>query len=256
MATLGEKIKFFRLRANISQMDLEIDSNSAFGSISRIESGKVNPTKETINKIISILKLNDRETDYLIGSISNPASNIELKLAEEEVKDYFSNPNVLGYLVDDRYRLVDTSITFKKLANISDSEFKKNIQYKTLPEILLDNNLNINNLFNHDFNKTLKHLLERFKSEMGFMVGDKYYEKIISTINSNEIAKSIWEEIENNKNNNVVFHKSIRNINITNGNLVINVHYSNEILSKYKRFDLVEYYPDSNFFNAFLISKH
>ncbi|MDQ6985419.1 MAG: helix-turn-helix transcriptional regulator [Candidatus Dojkabacteria bacterium] len=55
--TLGEKIKNFRKRAGLSQLDLEMRIDGSPGMISRIENGKVNPTKETISSISKIAKL-------------------------------------------------------------------------------------------------------------------------------------------------------------------------------------------------------
>lgn len=60
-ATIGQKIKQFRKRAGISQLELEMRIGTSPGSISRIESGEVNPTKETLVKIIE--KLDLRNTD-------------------------------------------------------------------------------------------------------------------------------------------------------------------------------------------------
>ena len=55
--TLGEKIRKFRTRAGLSQLDLECKIGAASGSVSRIESGRVNPTKETLLKIVKVLDL-------------------------------------------------------------------------------------------------------------------------------------------------------------------------------------------------------
>ncbi len=52
---LGKKLKFFRTRKAMSQTDLEVSTDLSFGSISRIESGKTEPTKETIFKIADAL---------------------------------------------------------------------------------------------------------------------------------------------------------------------------------------------------------
>lgn len=56
--SLGKKIEFYRKRAKLSQLELELEIDAAQGSISRIENGQVNPTKETIRKIIDVLDLN------------------------------------------------------------------------------------------------------------------------------------------------------------------------------------------------------
>lgn len=54
---IGEKIRNFRKRAGKSQFELELEIEASPGSMSRIESGQVNPTKETLRKIIEALEL-------------------------------------------------------------------------------------------------------------------------------------------------------------------------------------------------------
>ncbi len=56
-SNIGLKIKKFRKRAKISQFELEIRMSAASGSISRMENGDVNPTKETLLKIIEVLNI-------------------------------------------------------------------------------------------------------------------------------------------------------------------------------------------------------
>lgn len=65
--TLGQKIRHFRKRAGYSQMQLELDIEASHGSISRIESDKVNPTKETIVDIAKTLELETIEIASLFG---------------------------------------------------------------------------------------------------------------------------------------------------------------------------------------------
>lgn len=55
---IGDKIRNFRKRAEMSQLELEVAIGAATGSISRVESGDVNPSKETLVKIIESLNLN------------------------------------------------------------------------------------------------------------------------------------------------------------------------------------------------------
>lgn len=66
MNTVGKKIKEFRKRSGLSQMELEIEVNAAFGSISRIENGLINPTKETLLAIADALQLNFMERSFLL----------------------------------------------------------------------------------------------------------------------------------------------------------------------------------------------
>lgn len=65
--TLGQKIEYYRKRAKMSQLDLEIAIGAGQGSISRIENDQVNPTKETLRKLIEILNLDKVEAGNLYG---------------------------------------------------------------------------------------------------------------------------------------------------------------------------------------------
>ncbi len=82
MNSIGQKIKNFRKRAGKSQFDLELDIEASPGSISRIESGEVNPTKETLMKIVSALELTYFESNSLFG-IQPPQVEKLLKISKE-----------------------------------------------------------------------------------------------------------------------------------------------------------------------------
>jgi len=50
--TLGQKIKKYRIRAELRQLELELGIDVSHGSISRIENEIANPTKKTLLKNI------------------------------------------------------------------------------------------------------------------------------------------------------------------------------------------------------------
>lgn len=66
-AQIATSIKYFRQRAGLSQMELEINANISHGSISRIENVEVEPSIETRFKIAEVLDLTIKETAYLMG---------------------------------------------------------------------------------------------------------------------------------------------------------------------------------------------
>lgn len=86
--TLGHKIKSFRKRAGYSQLDLEMEIGSSAGTISRIENGQVNPTKETLLNIASTLKLEATETAQLFNIDLQQYSKSEAFSEIEEIKPY------------------------------------------------------------------------------------------------------------------------------------------------------------------------
>src|SRR4051812_7428119 len=65
--SLGHKIRNFRIRAKVSQFKLEDLVGMSPGSLSRIETGLINPTKETIILLAKALKLNDGEIASLFS---------------------------------------------------------------------------------------------------------------------------------------------------------------------------------------------
>ncbi len=81
--SLGEKIRNFRKRAGKSQFELETAIGAANGTVSRIESDQVNPTKETLFKIAEALTLTGLETAELFGieSVKLETSNSSLQRA-------------------------------------------------------------------------------------------------------------------------------------------------------------------------------
>jgi transcriptional regulator with XRE-family HTH domain len=59
--SVGQKIKKYRARKGISQFKLETEIGASPGSISRIESGRINPTKETLLSVSNSLGLDDHQ---------------------------------------------------------------------------------------------------------------------------------------------------------------------------------------------------
>ena len=53
----GIRLRQMRKERSISQLELELASGLTHGTISRIETGKINPTKETLYKISYTLDL-------------------------------------------------------------------------------------------------------------------------------------------------------------------------------------------------------
>lgn len=73
--TLGELIKNYRMEKGLSQLELEVGIGAAFGSLTKIENNKINPSKQSLHKIIEFLELPPMAAARLfnidIGIISN-----------------------------------------------------------------------------------------------------------------------------------------------------------------------------------------
>jgi transcriptional regulator with XRE-family HTH domain len=64
---IGKRLREYRLRAGMNQLELECAIGAASGSLSRIENGTVNPTKETLFKIMDILNISGYEAASLLN---------------------------------------------------------------------------------------------------------------------------------------------------------------------------------------------
>ena len=105
--SLGSKIKRFRTQRNLSQLQLENEIDASPGSISRIESNKTNPTKETLIDIAYALKIDTSEIASLFGiefpqlnDLIDLTNEVSLNLNVNEVVDKVVNNLVLkmGYI--------------------------------------------------------------------------------------------------------------------------------------------------------------
>ena len=65
--TLGQKLKFYRIRSGLSQFELETHADLASGTIAKIETGQTEPRTKTLVKIVNALDLTRDEAVYLIG---------------------------------------------------------------------------------------------------------------------------------------------------------------------------------------------
>src|SRR5262245_39597744 len=96
---IGQKIRNFRKRAGLSQLQLETQIGMSPGGLSRIENGEVNPSKETLNKIIDELDLKAIEASPLFGVELTDISNL-LRISKE-LTDSNDLNEILQKAVDD-----------------------------------------------------------------------------------------------------------------------------------------------------------
>lgn len=153
--SLGQKIKKFRIQAGISQLKLETLIGASPGSISRIESGKVNPSKETIIDIAKALELETKEIAYLFEiNLENTTELIKItnKLLLSKDISFILNETVnnltlkMGYLASTIFLKKENKLYFSALTNSNISaNTLKHIDIKP-KEIFLDINNHTENI--------------------------------------------------------------------------------------------------------------
>jgi len=189
---LGKRIRFFRDRAEMSQLDLEAATGLASGAISRIEHNQVNPTKETILSIGKVLNLGNREIDYLIGKTALPPTQDEINKARKEASKFLNKRGRLAYLLDERWRFQMISKTFIKLLKFEPTELDYIIG-KTTAEVIVDKDSPVLKRVDQDFYKELLAIyLPQYYSRLSYMDDDEIYLRTVEAIMKNNIAKEIW----------------------------------------------------------------
>jgi transcriptional regulator with XRE-family HTH domain len=248
----GRRIRFFRERAGMSQMDLELAIGASAGAISRIEGGSTNPTKETVYEIAKKLHLHYREIDYIIGLTSEPATEYEIQSAINEVKHYFKNSNSIAYLLDERWRFIYFSDFARRVFKVTDQDLAY-VLHKTTAQIITDPQSPFLRFFSQ------KHLplllsehLPYYYGQTNFMADDQSFLESTETIRRNKLGKEIWDAMTydsyiSQENRKVFFEKEILGKTLT-----FPMYFTRESLLKNSRFEVVEYKSDKQVFNQLI----
>ncbi len=250
---VGPRLKFFRQRARMSQLELEVAIGTTPGAISRIESGKVNPTKETILQLANILKINNVELDYLIGVTSVPATDREIEVARQEVRDFFQK-KVFAYLIDERWRFLLLSEHFRKILDLPldlvQDTYKKvtTIQFLSEPRFQVIKQLSQSKIQEmYDFS------LRYYYKEVGFMDDDEYFKDAVRSLRNYEVSNNIWSNINYENNKKYTFQEGRKMYFKLFNRFDISFTYYYEQLLNSSRFRVVVFVPDSKFVD--LVSK-
>ena len=79
--TLGNRIKFLRKRANITQSELAEKLNLSFGTISKYEKDEISIPSETLLKIANIFNVS---TDFLLGRVDIKNESIAIAVSTKD----------------------------------------------------------------------------------------------------------------------------------------------------------------------------
>lgn len=204
---IGARIRHFRRMKGFSQLQLEVAIGASPGSISRMENGVINPTKETLLKIAEILKLSSQHTSYILGVISQPTNTEEVKEVKEKLKLYLQDPDFIGYIADDRWRMIDISQGFATLLSLNELDFKKiklRVENHTILELLLVEELGICQFLDPNYLPELIYLqtLEYFHEVGSYMTNDIYFSSTMRAINQHPIASKVWSNLLNSNTKN------------------------------------------------------
>jgi transcriptional regulator with XRE-family HTH domain len=250
---LGNRLRSFRKRTGMSQLQLETAIGMAQGALSRIENGEVNPTKETLQKIADVLKLHDRERRYLYGDLFYPADEKEIQQALNEVDPYLNTKGVLAYVIDERFRFIAGSKSFQKALGISD-EVLSEIHCKPFHDVILGERFNFKQYIDPEYlDEVIKHAAYRLYSETYFMMDDESVQESIKAMESNPLSNKYWKEAL--KDEPIKYHSTeSRKVYLKMMGIPLEFVYSDSVIINYSRFYVVDYLPMNNLYKK--VFKH
>lgn len=135
-ATLGGLIKDYRIKKRLSQLEVSLRIGwQDTTRLSKIEQGRVGkPTRETIEKIIKALDLDEQEKGEFLFVGGYLPTDTEIAHAISISKDKIDQWNYPAYLMDFSFRWLYTNIYTLKTAGLPD-KFKKVVK-KDKPNFL------------------------------------------------------------------------------------------------------------------------
>jgi transcriptional regulator with XRE-family HTH domain len=125
MQEFGRRLRTIREQKGFTQQQLELELDASFGHISKIESGKVNPSKETILRIADILGLSQSERIILLGLNVERVSQEEVQKAKGYTAEYLAKSPHPAYLSDDLWFAYYANGAFLKLIGVGNDPATK-----------------------------------------------------------------------------------------------------------------------------------
>ena len=247
---LGTRIRFFRKRAGISQLDLEAETSMSAGMVSRIETNQVNPNKETIFNIANVLNLNNEEIDYLIGKTALPAVDNEIENAKKEASAELSKKGELAYLLDDRWRFHKFSEPFIKLLDLTSSEVDFIIDKTTAQIILIEDSPFLKRLdkdkYGDNFENLYRDYLPLYFAYQAYKDDDVVFQDTLRLIMTNKISREIWQKLSYKKDRKYASQES-RMLYFDIDGDKFPLYYGVQPLFENSRFVIVEYRTKDTF---------
>jgi transcriptional regulator with XRE-family HTH domain len=249
-SSFGSKVKAYRLRSGLTQLELELNIESASGSISKIENNQTNPTKETLIKIADALSLSTMDKQHLITDLySEPTEEEKLKVIEK-TDSLLNSPNSFCYILDYKHRLIKSSKAFDSaLKDFGYNPIKA--QDKTIIEILLDPNLGIRDMISKDdYSDTVVPAISDFINESKRFPDDPWWKEEIEKLKQFPNAKEFFDREKNETFN--FYDESTRKVTFKLYGVKIRMTYRPVFMNIDPRFYLVEYTVDNSIISTLL----
>lgn len=200
--TLGGLIKTYRINKRLSQFDVAIAMGWKDTSrLSKIEQGRVKPTRPIVEKIMDSLDLSEEERGEFLMTCAYLPNDEEIAKVIRIVEDKINNWPYPAYLIDFSWRLLACNNATAKTFYLK-SELQKNLvnikpnllEFAFLPKQILPVEIS-----KGEDNKNLKPFpiaqVAQFKIEQIMRANEKWYRELIRKMMVNNTFKKLWKEV-------------------------------------------------------------
>lgn len=236
--TLGRKLYAFREDRKLSQSRLEVEAGLSFGTISRIENGLVNPTKETLVKISEILKLDDSEFNYLLTEKKSTPTKAEVENIIERVKQLIDSSEFPAYLMDCEFRVWYWNDLILKVLEINKDKTEKYRGSSTV-KILLLSEFNLKEKIpKKKLPLIIKKQVDIYKQLVKKYKNEAFTRQEIRDLRKDDLFRVAWDE-------NITPEESplVTDFYLNFKGTTLDIEIVNNFLNFDNRFILVRYYP-------------
>ncbi len=238
---VGKKIRHLRKISGLSQMQLEVAANAAPGSISRIENGKVNPSKETLNNIANALNLTPTVRSYLFGASFREPTAEDISKAINEVHPILYSKNSLSYLLNLRSQILCLSEGFKQLCK-EHALNPEDLIDKSVLEVFFDPKLATREFFTPRYFDSMGiHILAVVIQERNFLLHEPWWNDHLNRLFEFPDVSRLWKEAKNTSPN--LYTREARTIYFETNKGTLRTELTISSLYSYPDISIVQYNP-------------
>ncbi len=252
-ATLGGLIKDYRIQKRLSQLDISLRIGWRDTSrLSKIEQGRISkPTRETAEKIIKALELNEQEKgEFLLVGGYLPTEE-EIKSVIKEIKSKIDKWLYPAYIMDFSWMLLYTN-------NLNLLAFNLSLSWKKVVLNLKPNVLSFAFLPKDQFpaevekgedRQNLKPfavaLIAAYKSENLKFQNESWYKKTVQGLMKYEEFRKLWPKVDQDDYHKKLFDYEYKRITRMHKGkkTVLDFHISTAKFINDPRFQVVLYFP-------------
>lgn len=236
--TLGRRLYSFRKKRNMSQSGIEVEADLSFGTVSRIENGLINPTKETLHRIAKVIDLDDYEYYYLLNSRTSTPTQSEIDSVISEISWDLHNSPFPGYLIDCKYRLLDWNMLAVNMYQLDKDEVET-WRGRSIMRIMFLDDVNIRaKIPKRHLVRIVKEQVCNYKYFVQQYKQEDFINEDLKALRVDKDFNKAWQEAIEPKLTSVS-----NNFYVKYDNHLLNMELNIKPLSNDFRFLMVKYYP-------------